>query len=410
MRMSSLAIAALLSFALLLPGSMAAAQGFSVYGDTLVSIGLRFENDSNVLGTLGPFQGDLDSFMATDLYINFRQDERYDFLVDLRLAIDDPSAVGSPASIALTQCYFMIPFNVGQLYAGKRYREIGWSNFFNVVNRISPRSFSSLDFRGDPPAQLELCLSLYPFSFTALGWFEDAKDWQDVHWLASAAYLSGGISAELGAYLRAGEDLHGYASANYATGPLSFFIDGIIDDKAEQKIAAFDGYYSFLEPEDGVSWSLVAGIGYGSGAHSVKLEYLHRSQGYDAGQAVTFVSWVDSWGGGSGGPSGPAPMAEYRPFAFASDYAACNYDWTGIIIPELNLRATIAAGLPGLFVDSPLDWDASSCFASLRMSWTARQELVVGLSAAYRFGGPDGEFVAFSPSVAELTLDGRLSF
>lgn len=388
--------------AVLLSGAAAHAQDFSVYGDSALSLGYVFENGASMVGAPA---GDLAAAFVSDVYLGFRQDDRYDFLADFRLAMDDPSEPGSPVAVSVAQCYVMIPFGIGQAYAGKRYREIGWSDFFNAVNRISPRAFSSSDFRGDPPLQAELGISAYPFSFSAVAWFDEATDWADARWLLSAACLYGGLSAELGAYLHDADDLHGYASARYATGAFSFFVDAIVDARAEQPIPVFDSGYSMQEQDDAARWSATAGLGYGDGGHSLRLEYLHRSQGYDAAQVGTFLDMVASGPAGMG-----AALASYSPFAFASDYAALNYDWAGAIVPELALRATAAASLPGFLKPGSFDWDAASAFAALRLGWSPRQELTVSLSGSLRFGGVRGEFVALSPALASVGLDGRLSF
>jgi len=394
--------------ALVLPGL--AAQTF--YGDLALGLGWRQLNGDYV--PPAP-EGDLTGYLSADLYAEFREDDAYSFLAAVRM--EGPMGSGldatgnpapSPLALSVVQCYLNLPFDPWALSVGKRYREIGWTELFNVANLVTPRAFDAYDYRRNPPAQLDLGVALGTVWLSGLAWFTDAASWEDVSWLLSAQVVDGALAAEAGVYATATGDWHAYASGRANLGALSLVAEGILDGQAVQdRVASFsETSVDYASPPDGLAYSVVLGLALETGGQDIQLEYLHRSQGYTDAEADTFIDAARTL-------TDPAVLAShlshYSRFAFRKDYLGFSWAWHSFLHPDLTLGMDAALSLPDIWA-AAADWGGLSCLLSAGLDWQVIQAFVLSLDAGWTLGGSFGEFSSFTAERALVTLSGRLSF
>jgi len=391
--------------ALVLPGL--AAQTF--YGDLALGLGWRQLNGDYVPPAPA---GDLTGYLSADLYAEFREDDAYSFLAAVRMEGPMGSgldATGNPASsplaLSVVQCYLNLPFDPWALSVGKRYREIGWTELFNVANLVTPRAFDAYDYRRNPPAQLDLGVALGTVWLSGLAWFTDAASWEDVSWLLSAQVVDGAVAAEAGVYATATGDWHVYASGRANLGALSLVAEGILDGQAVQdRVASFsETSVDYASPPDGLAYSMVLGLALETGGQDIQLEYLHRSQGYTDAEADTFIDAART-------VSDPSLLlSHYSRFAFRKDYLGLSWAWHSFLHPDLTLGMDAALSLPDIWA-AAADWGGLSCLLSAGLDWQVIQAFVLSLDAGWTLGGTFGEFSSFTAERALVTLSGRLSF
>lgn len=388
----------------------AQAQGARFYGD-LSAVFSQARWNEHALGAqaLEASPGMATSLLA-DLAFSVRDEALGLFFLNAYVvgALNNlPSAQGTqvaPLSLAIGQCYAQVPLGSAfMLSFGKRNKSMGYASFFNVSNRLTPRSLGGVGDREPAMGLVELDAFLSEvLTIEALGYASELEAWEDVSAALALKLQLNAFNLDLYGYL---EELEHPAlgwNAALQLGRLKVYGEGLVAARSQQRSLVELPVGTVAEDfvlAERTSIQQALGVELPMPKVTVTLEYLYRSEGPDAADRQRLVDYVE----GLAEPSLKAGALGlfYRARAFDSHYLALLLNSS--LIPELldsRLGLHLSAG------EEAGDWD-ESLGTALDYSVTVKpvSNFTVTMFLSWTWGGALSESALFS----ERSLSGGLA-
>jgi hypothetical protein len=289
----------------------------------------------------------------------------------------------APVSLSVNQCFLQVPFSGRSfLYGGKKMKETGVSQFFNISNRISPKFLSGFNYERNAPGFIEANF-IYSDQLTQglLLYFREAKNWDQISAAVYTEYNFGNFYVDGYLYYEELEKPFVGVNLSYQQGFYQFYLESIWKDCSKQVIVVGD---TVARRDQKGTLSFVGGVSFVKDKWSLVLEYLHRQEGCNSEEQRDFIDYFCRQEQG-----GEVP---YSCYALLRNYLAvsCTYS----IHPELKLGlSTILSFQP---VGSNFKEYAAYEFSS-NLRYMLNQNCWVTFYGQYLTGGEYGEFNNLSP-------------
>jgi|SRR5690554_488133 len=365
-----------------------------IYGDFSVSLNLDKANKEFIGAPPG---GDLGAYLGGNLYLSAVNEENYQYLLDLEIigSMDEISGE-PPLGLSVNQLYVQIPLtSYNYLYCGRKIKEIGVSNFFNLSNRISPRYLTGYKYeRNVTPGFLELNSIVTPNRAHGLiMYFREVKNWDELNLATYIDYHQGNFSGDGYFYYENLNDPYLGLNLSYQWGLYQFYLESIWKGKTEQTLLideTGDRSTDFLAVERKNMLSLVIGVSLSHDNWDLLLEYLRWQDGYNLAEQRKFIDYIKAY----------KTDYYYKPYAFSKNYLAISWSLDSFLHPDLTLALSGVASFQSLSggLSSFSSWEFST---NLRYMLSQNSEIT--FHASCLTGGEYGEFnnlFATGPSMA----------
>ncbi|HEX3045093.1 MAG TPA: hypothetical protein VHY08_10080, partial [Bacillota bacterium] len=187
-----------------------------------------------------PDYKNLGTAISGDLYFQTRDENQFQYYLDLKMdgSFVNSSTAIAPVSLSVNQLYALIPFSEeSYLYFGKKMKEIGVSNFFNVSNRISPKFLSNYIYSRKALGLVELDeLPSDKFNYGLILSFQDAENWDEIQHTVYTNNRIGNFNMENYLYFQKNDDRFWGLDLSYQVGIHQFYLESVLKKHAEQKI------------------------------------------------------------------------------------------------------------------------------------------------------------------------------
>ena len=359
------------------------AEGMDVYG--------TFTTDG-AYSKLNPYSltanaADLNTYLGGDLYFQKKDENQIQYLMDLRL---DGSLVDSqPFTLTVNQLYVMVPFSDQTfLYCGKKIKEIGVSNFFNVSNLLSPKYLFNNSYTRDGTGLLELDrIQSDVFSYGLITNFQNAANWDQVQGVVFTDARFGNFYLEDYLYLQesAGSSLG--LDATYQMGKYQLYLESILKSWASRQVVLGNSGVpvdDFSVQELQNCPAVVLGGSITVDNFMAALEYFYNGNGYDASEQAAFMDYFKQF------PNQAANINNY--------YNRCTFtqNYLGLTLSQANFlnKKVLTFNLSTLVSFQPGgDYQADTSYeVTTNLDYTFKQNLDFNFYLTYRNGGNYGEF------------------
>lgn len=351
---------------------------------------------SNKDSLLADGEANLSAFLGGNLYFQNRDRDLLQYYLDLSF---EGSYSGSknpltsrialaPVDLGVNQLYVMVPFSHRSfVYLGKKLKEFGVSNFFNISNQISPKYLTDYDFSRKAPGLIEWHrIHSFNFTYGLMLNFQDARRWDETQLTAFFDSRWQDLSVEGYLYYEPDQDYAFALNSIYQWGDYQFYVESMIKGEAEQWILS-DDVSAPLKRRDLEDYlNLVLGTSVSFDDFEVSIEYLYRHEGLDKKEQEEFINYLGSL---------PLDVRSekvsdyYSANALLKNYLGFSFSMSSFLVNDLSFDlSTLISFQPEI--------DRFEDFASYRINtilgYPLTQNLGINLGYRYQGGGELGEY------------------
>ncbi len=342
-------------------------------------------------------QANLSTFIGGNLYFQSRDRDLIQYYLDLSF---EGSYAGSknpstsriklaPVDLGVNQLYVMVPFSHRSfVYLGKKLKEFGVANFFNISNQISPKYMTDYDFSRKAPGLIEWHrIHSFNFTYGLMLNFQDARRWDETQLTTFFDSRWQDLSVEGYLYYQPDQKDHALAlNSIYQWGDYQFYIESILKGKAEQWILSDDLSASLKRRALEDYLNLVLGTSVSFDDFEVSLEYLYRHEGLDQQEQEEFINYL-----------GSVPLDVrmgtigdyYSANALLQNYLAFSFSMSPFLVNDLSFDlSTLLSFQPE--IDRFEDY--ASYRITTKLGYALTQNLGINLGYRYQGGGEWGEY------------------
>jgi hypothetical protein len=361
---------------------MVRADGLDIYGNSTTLVSYSQLNPAPLIPTT-----DWYTYLEGDIFFQKKDENQFQYLMDLKFNGD---RVNSQTETALTvnQLYMLVPFSdKTYLYFGKKTKEIGVCNFFNVCNLISPKYLVNYSYTRDGVDLIELDqIHSDQFSYGLILDSQNIMDGDEVQGVVFTDARFGNFNLEDYLYFQKSIEGSLGLAATYQLGKYQFYTESIWKSKATHRvITGNSGTHAqdFTANKVQNTFAVVLGGSITINNFMAALEYLYNRNGYNAGEQEAFIDYFDKF------PSAASQIKnDYNEGAFNQNYLGFKLNQKAFLISELTFGVSDLVSLqPGNHLQ-----DDSSSEISTNLDYTLNQNLDFIFYLTYRHGGNTGEF------------------
>lgn len=376
------------------------AEGLDIYGNFTTVF--SYDKNPNALMTNPNF-----TFLGGNLYMQKKDENQFQYLLDLKFngSLVNSEAETAPVDLTVNQLYILVPFSDKTfLYCGKKMKEIGVSNFFNVSNLISPKFLVNNSFTRNGVGLVELDrIESDAFSYGFIANFQNAKNWEEVQGVAFTDVRWGNFYLEDYLYLQQSTGCSLGLDATYQMGKYQLYMESVLKGKAQQQVVSGNTGtpgIDFTTREGLNSPAVVLGGSITVDNFVAALEYLYNQNGYDATEQANFIDYFRNY---------PLVASDIRKYysrcAFTQNYLGLKLSWANFMEKQMTLGlATLVSLQPGSRFQENTSYEVST-----NLEYIFNQNLDLNFYLTYRNGGDKGEFNRFYSDLG-LTLVMNYSF
>jgi hypothetical protein len=360
------------------------AEGLDIYGNFTAVFSYDKLNPDSLVA-----KPNLGTFLGGNLYLQKKDENQFQYLLDLKFngSLVDSQAETAPVAMTVNQLYILVPFSDKTfLYCGKKMKEIGVSNFFNVSNLISPKFLVNNSFTRNGVGLVELDrIQSDGFSYGFITDFQNAANWEEIQGVAFTDIRWGNFYLEDYLYLQKSTGCSLGLDATYQMGKYQLYMESLLKGKAQQRVvsgSSGDPASDFTIREWQNTPAIVLGGSITVDNFVAALEYLYNQNGYNAKEQADFIDYFRNY------PSAPQIGNYYSRCAFTQNYLGLKLNWANFMEKEMTLGlVTLVSLQPGSSFQEGTSYEVST-----NLEYTFNQNLDFNFYLTYRNGGDKGEF------------------
>lgn len=361
------------------------AEGFDIYGNFTTVFSYDKLNPDSLVAV-----PNLGTFLGGNLYFQKKDENQFQYLLDLKFngSLVNSQAESAPVNFMVNQLYILVPFSDKTfLYCGKKMKEVGVSNFFNVSNLISPKFLANYSFVRNGVGLVELDrIQSDAFSYGFIANFQNAASWEEVQGVAFTDIRFGNFYLENYLYLQKGTGYSLGLDLTYQVGKYQLYMESLLKGRAQQRIVSGSSGNpddDFIIREGQNAPAVVLGGSITVDNFMAALEYLYNQNGYNAAEQADFIDYFRNY------PSVTSQIYNYYSrCAFTQNYLGLKLSWANFMEKEITLGLTTLVSLqPGISFQEGTSYEVST-----NLEYAFNQNLGFMFYLTYRNGGNNGEF------------------
>ncbi len=388
-------LAAALAAALLLCASGIHPQGSRVYGDiTAIMLNQRFNPDSLVSDAL--INADtMVAALSSDFYVSMADPQLGSVFLDLSMdsSLTRPDVAGEKRSILAIRQFFLQAPLVPSVFitGGIKAVSMGYASFFNVSNRLSPRSAPGMEQAGENPGLVQL--DWYPAEFLNMSgilYFSGKSDWSKIGLMAAMRLQLDPLNVDAYGYLENLENPFLGYNASVQLGILGLYAEGLLGRREQLSLTAAPEESLAVSDKNGLALAQAAGLTLDADTASITLEYQYRSEGLPRGERDKLRDYLVTLP--DAGSLASAISSCYRRNSWDSHYLA--FSVSGSLLERHISTGAVLVASAG---ENPADWrDSAGILGRLTLTFNPSTSLHLSVFVEHSFGGKDSEYILFN--------------